>query len=354
MFTITAVKQLMKRNISVELLCINESRLHVEAANAGLFTRPVKASGYFRPFTILKIFNIIRRNSFDVIHTQASKDLWLLVPALKMGKLQTPLIMTKQVGSFIVKKDALHKWIYGRLNFALAISSVIKKNLRDTCPLPDEKILLLHNGIDTSVFDPSKADGTKIRAEFGISEAEILIGMMARFSPGKGHEEFLSAASELNKKQKNLKFFVVGEASRGENDYEQRIKRIAAEKKIDNLIFTGYRGDTPDILSAMDIFVFPSHNEAFGIALAEAMSMGIPSVCSNSDGILDLAVDGETSLLFEVKNYRDLIVKLEKLIGSPELRNRLGTAARVRAQNNFDIELLSDKVINIYKNAAVI
>ena len=58
------------------------------------------------------------------------------------------------------------------------------------------------------------------------------------------------------------------------------------------------------MLSAFDIFVFPSHAESFGIALAEAMAMGKPSVCSNAEGILDIAIDKETSLLFENKSEK--------------------------------------------------
>ena len=352
MFTVTAVKQLLIRNVHAELLCIKESRLHVEAVNAGIITYPVKASGYLHPYTILKILSIIRKNSYDIIHTQASKDLWLLVPALKTGKLKTPLLMTKQVGSYIVKKDLFHKWIYGRLSYALAISRVIKKNLAETCPISESKILLLHNGIDTKIFDPQKADGKKVREEFKISNGDILIGMMARFSPGKGHEEFLKAASELNKEYGNLKFIVVGEASRGENEYAELIKKRASDLKLHNLIFAGFRSDTPDVLAAMNIFVFPSHNEAFGIALAEAMAMGLPSVCSDSDGILDIAVNGETSLLFKVKDSNDLKEKIKVLINSPEERSKLGSASRERAITKFDIDYLSEQVIEIYKKAA--
>ncbi len=351
MFTLTAVKQLLNKGIHVELLCINESRLHVEAVNAGYLTHPVKVTGYLNMFSVPRIYNIIKKNSYDIIHTQASKDLWLLVPALKIGGMQTPLIMTKQVGSFVNKKDILHKWLYERLTLALAISNVIKKNLADTCPLTEDKILLLHNGVDTGIFDPEKVSRKKIRSEFNIRDDEILIGMMARFSPGKGHEEFLSAAAELNGLYGNLRFIAVGEASRGENSYADRIKQNAADLKIDNIIFAGYRSDTPEVLAALDIFVFPSHNEAFGIALTEAMAMGKPSVCSNSDGILDIALDGETSLLFEVKNHVDLKNKIATLISSPELRLKLGTAARKRAVDNFDIEMLTGREISIYKQA---
>ncbi len=351
MFTLTAVKQLLKRNISVELLCIAESRIHIEANNIGAIIHPVKASGYFHPFSTLKLANLIRRGRYDVIHTQASKDLWLLVPALKLVSSSSPLILTKQVGSSVVKKDKLHRWLYGRLTYALAISRVIVKNLIDTTPLQPDKILLMHNGVDTDVFDPDIISGDKVKEELGIRDNEIVLGMLARFSPGKGHEEFLIAAKILSEKYDNLKFLVVGEASRGESAYAEAIKNNAAELGLNNLIFPGFRSDTPQVLAAMDIFVFPSHGEAFGIALAEALSMGKPSVCSNTDGVLDIAVDNVTSFLFENKNAEDLASKAEKLISSPETRLKFGRAARQRAVENFRLDVLTGKVIDIYNSA---
>jgi glycosyltransferase involved in cell wall biosynthesis len=351
MFTLTAVKQLLKKNISVELLCAEESRIHIEANNLGLIVYPLKISwaSYFP--NILRLTSLIRRCRYDLVHTQASSDLWLLVPALKILQSSAPLIITKQVGSYIVKKDFLHKWIYNRLTYALAISTIIKKNLLDTCPLPESKVLLLHNGIDLNRFNPENTDAQKVRKEFKIDDKEILIGMVGRFSPGKGHEEFLLAAKELNKKYSSLKFLIVGEPSRGEDDYADSIKKLASNYQLNNLIFTGYRSDTPEVLAAMDIFVFPSHAEAFGIALAEAMAMGKPSVCSNADGVLDIAVDGETSLLFENKNANDLAEKISVLIESSDLRKKFSTAARTRAVKNFDLVKLTDRVIEIYKRS---
>ena len=350
MFTLTAIQQLLKKNISVELLCIAESRIHIEANNIGVIIHPIKISGYIHPFSILNLASIIRRSNYDLIHTQASKDLWLLVPALKILGTKIPLILTKQVGSFIIKKDKLHRWIYNRLSFALAISNVIKRNLLETCPLTEDKILLLHNGIDTEKFDPATVNAQKVRNEFKIKEDETLIGMIARFSPGKGHEEFLEAAKILNDKYNSLRFMIVGEASRGENNYADKIKQLSGELAINNIIFTGYRTDTPEVLAAMDIFVFPSHNEAFGIALAEAMAMGKPSVCSNADGVLDIAVEGETSFLFENKNAGALAQKIELLLKSPETMRSFSLSARKRAVNFFDLEKLTDRVIEIYNS----
>jgi len=69
--------------------------------------------------------------------------------------------LTKQVGSFIIKKDFLHRWIYDRLTFALAISTAIQKNLMDTCPLPENKVLLLHNGVDINRFNPDNVNSKR-------------------------------------------------------------------------------------------------------------------------------------------------------------------------------------------------
>lgn len=350
MFTLTAVKQLLKRNISVELLCAEESRIHIEANNLGVIVHPLKISWLANAHNILKVAFLIRRCKYDLIHTQASLDLWLLVPALKILQSNIPLLLTKHVGSFIVKKDFLHKWIYYRLNYALAISTIIQRNLIETCPLPESKVLLQHNGLEINRFNPEQTDAQKVRKEFKIDKNEILIGMIARFSPGKGHEEFLLAAKELNNKYSQLKFIVVGEASRGENEYAESIKKLASDYKLFNLTFTGFRSDTPEILAAIDIFVFPSHAEAFGIALAEAMAMGKPSVCSNADGVLDIAVDGDTSLFFENKNVNDLEKKISLLIESPDLRKKLSTSARKRAMQHFDIENKTNDVIKLYES----
>ena len=144
---------------------------------------------------------------------------------------------------------------------------------------------------------------------------------------------------------------IVGEPSRGENKYADTIKKLALDYQLKNLIITGYRSDIPEVLAAMDIFVFPSHAESFGLALAEAMAMGKPSVCSNAEGILDIATDNETSLLFENKNAYDLLKKIAMLIESAELRKRFSNAARKRAVGQFDLEILTDRVVDIYQKA---
>jgi len=118
-----------------------------------------------------------------------------------------------------------------------------------------------------------------------------------------------------------------------------------------NIFFTGYRSDIPEVLGALDIFVFPSRDEAFGLALIEAMSMGIPSVCTNYGGVLDIAVDGYTSYLFQKENADSLADKVELLIESELLRESFGKAARQRTIELFDLNVFTNRLINLYNSA---
>ncbi len=355
MFTVTAVKQLLQRNIETHLLCYPGSKIEETANSGGIKTFPLKSEGYFHPLEIRRLSSLIKKEKYDLFHTQASKDLWTLVPALKISHSNAPLFLTKQVGSFIVKKDFFHKAIYSRVTAAFAISSIIKKNLIETTPLDESKILLLHNGVDTSIFDPGKYSPDKFRRELKISGEELLIGMIARLTPGKGHEEFLNAAKIISEKFQDARFVIVGEPSRGENAYAEGIKKLSADLELgERVIFTGYRSDVPQVLAGLNIFVFPSHSEAFGIALVEAMAMGKAITCSKADGTLDICIDKETGLFFENGNYKDLSEKLEILIKNKNLRERFSLNARKRAVEKFDINILTERVIEYYKKFLVV
>ncbi len=350
MFTITAVKQLLKNGIEVDLLCYPNSPIYKNAIEKNLKVVPLKFNKGISPAAVLKVLNLLKNNNYAFIHTQASGDLWALSPAVALFKKEIPLFLTKQVGSFIVKKDLLHRFVYSKVTVAFAISEVIRVNLLETTPLTEEKIFILHNGVDTKKFNPVNYSGKELREIYRVKENELLVGMAARFTPGKGYEELLKAAEILEKKHPNVKYLLVGEASRGEEDYFNFIKKTAGSSNVaDKIIFAGYLENMPEAFAAMDIFAFPSHSEAFGIALVEAMSMALPSVCSRADGILDICLENETGLFFEPKNETDLAKKLEILIKDETLRKKLSANARKRAVENFEIEILTKRVIEIYK-----
>lgn len=343
-------EQLIKKGFTVDFLCYPGSQINIDANKKGIKCLMLKAAGYVHPVQIIKFSSLIKKNNYQLIHTHLSKDLWILVPSLKLAKSNIPLLLTKQMGSFVVKKDFLHKSLYNRVNFILAISREIEKNVLETCPVTEEKILLHHNSVNLKKFNLSLADRQKTRNEFEIKESEILIGMIARLTNGKGHEEFLYAANKLIQLNDNLRFLIVGKSSPDEIEYEEKIKKLSRNYGLkDKVIFTGFRSDTPDILAALDIFIFPSHSEAFGNALVEAMAMEKPSVAARYGGVLDIAEENVTGYLFNRRDGEDLADKLKLLIDSPEKRIEMGRRARDRVIENFDLERQTEKLIALYQ-----
>ena len=114
MVTLTGIKQLLIRNIKVELLCIDESRLQLEANNLGIIIHTIKAGKIPNPFSVLKISAILKSACYDLIHSHASKDLWLLVPALKLFNSSIPSFLQSILALILLKKIfSIIKYIIG-------------------------------------------------------------------------------------------------------------------------------------------------------------------------------------------------------------------------------------------------
>ncbi len=354
MSLIWGAEKLLQNNIDIDVLCYPGSQINLEAQKLGINCITLKTSGYFNPLQLIKLAGILKDNTYHIIHTQLSKDLWTIVPALNYLKSNIPLLLTKQMESAVIKKDFFHKRLYEKVNYVLAISNTIKENVLYTCPVPEEKVILHYTGTDLKKYNPSNADRNKIRTEFRIKDTELVIGMLARISYGKGYEELLRAARILIDEFSNLKFLLVGDSSPDEREYCEKIKKLAEDLSITGkVIFTGFRKDTADILSAMDIFAFPSYAESFGYSLVEAMAVEKPCVGTNSHGVLDIIQDGVTGYLFNKKDENDLASKIKLLINSPEKRIKMGKAARQRVIERFDSEKQTEKLIELYNKVVL-
>ena len=108
------------------------------------------------------------RKSYNIIHSHYSKDLWIVVPSLNYLISKIPLLLTKHMESSVIKKDFLHKFLYKRVNYVLAVSNIIKQNVIETCPVTYEKVIIHYNGVDLKKIDPAKGERERIRNEFNL------------------------------------------------------------------------------------------------------------------------------------------------------------------------------------------
>ncbi len=338
-------KQLNKHGLSTELFCIKNSPLHLNSTKENIYTITTNSGIYKNIISLKEIVNNVK-----VIHSHYSHDLWAIVPALKLSRSNAKLFLTKHLASGLRKDDFLHRGLYNRVERIFTISEFIKKNVIQTCPVSENKVSILHNGVDLEKFDKSKYSGEEIRNEFNVDKDKIVIALIGRITPGKGHKEFIEAAGLINKSHKQkVIFLVIGSSAKGEEGFEKEIMHSAKEAGIKNIIFTGYRDDIPRILAGTDILAFPSHEESFGITLLEAMAMEVPVAASRNAGVADIIPNEEFGVLINPRDSHSLACGLEKLVNDTALRKKLALNARKRVEENFDIQKITGELIKYYE-----
>lgn len=344
-------RQLARRGHRVHVICGSDSPLAQNLCESGIEPCHLDLSGYFHPHGILKLARWLEARPVEIVHAHYSRDLWTIVPAMAYSKAgrKLPLLLTKHIGTGKPKRDFLHRRLYRRVDFLIAISEVIRQNLIATHPVSAENVGVIHHGIDLEEFSPAKISDRTLRQELGFSHEAVVVGMVGRLQIGKGHLEFLEAAARLHKVEPQTRFLIVGEATRGEPRDAEAIRQKCRDLQLEEaVIFLGFRKDVVRVLAAMDVFVFPSHAEAFGLALIEALAAGKAVIASNNDGVLDIIKDADTGLLVPPRNSAALLQAALRLVRDEKLRQAMGAAGREAAVKYFSVSRMLDQIETLY------
>lgn len=136
---------------------------------------------------------------------------------------------------------------------------------------------LLHNGVDLNVFRFDAEGRTKVRTEFSV-EDKLVVGHIGRFHKQKNHEFLLEVFRAMKDRRQDAVLLLVGTGEL-EPSIRRRVKELGLEASV---IFTGLRFDVPQLLSAMDVFVFPSLHEGMPNTVIEAQATGLPCVIADT------------------------------------------------------------------------
>jgi glycosyltransferase involved in cell wall biosynthesis len=138
----------------------------------------------------------------------------------------------------------------------------------------------------------------------------------------------------------------------GDGPLRQRLQRLAQDGEVDDrIVFLGERRDAAALMAAADVLVLPSRQEGLSNALLEAMAAGCAVVASRVGGNVELVQDGHTGLLFPAGEAPALARALLSLHQDPDLRERLGRAARAFVDDRFSVGRMVDDVHRLYLTA---
>ena len=197
-------------------------------------------------------------------------------------------------------------------------------------------MVVIPNGIDSERYKPDTLARVELRREWGVSDEQALVGLVARLDPRKNHAAFLRAAAYLVAEKNDVRFVCVGG---GPETYRAALVRDASDLGLDgHLTWAGDRLDMPRVYSALDVLVSSSSWEGFPNVVAEAMACGVPCVVTDA-GDSRLVV-GETGWICRTEDGDDLAQALKSAIAQRgSLRGR-GERARERIVGEFSIERL--------------
>jgi glycosyltransferase involved in cell wall biosynthesis len=211
-----------------------------------------------------------------------------------------------------------------------------------------EKSVVIPNGFDLQRFRPNFLAYESIRQELGVPTSALLIGMIARFNPQKNHIGFLKAAAALHSLGYDAHFLLAGRDVDSDNSVLMEMLRQARIQSIIHLL--GPRDDIPDLMASLDVFVLPSsEGEAFPNVVGEAMACEVPCVVTD---VGDAAyIVGSTGKVVRVNDTQQLSQAMsEFLVLSQVERKRLGSLARQRIMELFDITKVIQQYQWLYKN----
>lgn len=140
------------------------------------------------------------------------------------------------------------------------------------------KVKFIHNGVDLNVYKFDKDNREKIRKEFAIAEEQLVIGHIGRFNQQKNHKFLIEVFAEVLKQKPDALLMLVGDGEK-KNEIKEQIRALGIEESV---IFTGIRSDVPALLSAMDVFVFPSFYEGMPNTVIEAQATGLPCLIADT------------------------------------------------------------------------
>jgi len=292
--------------------------------------------------TIRNLIDIIKKKQIDLIHSNQPRSNLFGAIAAKIKNV--PIVWHERcLESGRLDSDNIFSFLPDKIicNSGAARNRFTKGKGIDT------KIKIIMNGVDLREFDP-EINGRIIRKEFNIDDDELVIGTIGRIDPEKGYECFLESARILLQDARNVRFLIVGGAFNN-TSLEKTLYEMSVEKGVSKkTIFTGFRGDIPQLLASMDVVVLPSGIDACSRVLFESMAMQKPLVAINAGGTPEVVQDGITGFLVKPKDPSGMAKGIMTLLHNKSLSEQYGQAGRKRVEEMFTIERNIKETENVY------
>lgn len=305
-------------------------------------------------FSILKLAGLFRQIKPDIVHTHGwgGGSLYGILGAKLAG---VSVIINGEHGSFFLKdyQVVLQRALASMCVLTVSVSASLKARVVRNLGIPDEKICVITNGVDTSKFT-GEHDYSYIVEECAkkhggyLSKDNFIVGSIGSLKAEKNQIMFLKALREIRQtnSEKKIKVIFVGDGP----DFHKLVQFVKNNGLERDVVFLGNRQDIPQLLSAFDVLISTSisRHEGMSNVILEAMSSGLPVIATKSVGTSEVIREGEAGFLIEENDVSALINKINLLRDDPELVRSMGTQARKIAKEQYSIAKMVENYEKLY------
>ncbi len=310
----------------------------------------------FSPFkdilALIDLYFFIKKNRFEIVHTHSSKAGVIGRIAARLAGVKF-IVHTVHGWSFNSYQSKYAYWIAVALerlcarftHVLIVVASMDQARGLKLAIKPLDAYVLIRCGIRFNDYQRPVASNRMIRTRLGISPDCQIVGTVACWKPQKDPLSFLRMAKELKQTIPEVKFLMVGDGV-----FKVKINSFLHDNDlVSDVILTGWRDDIPDILSIMDVFILTSLYEGLPVVVLEAMAANIAVIATDTGGVGDVIIPGETGELVEPGNYPAMTAKVAFLLKNTAIRQRLAINANLKVMSEeFSIEGTSRSIEQVY------
>tara|TARA_Y100000034_G_C6891863_1_gene410439 strand:- start:816 stop:1844 length:1029 start_codon:yes stop_codon:yes gene_type:complete len=242
-----------------------------------------------------------------------------------------PLIINERKKSFNLYFRLIMKIVI-KADHLIAVSNSTKKDLIKILKIPEKKISVIHEGVNHKKFYPLEKKRKNL----------FTIGYLGGLGKRKNIDYILRVAKEFGN-NKGILFKIAGKGP-------ELNKLIRLKKKMDlkNVEFVGFvqDGEMNNFYNSLDLFIFPSRYEGFGLPIVEAMACGIPIITSNISSLAEIAED--TGILINPKKPKDAVRKIKKIVKNLGLQKKLRIKS-IKKAKEFKWDKTAKETFKIYE-----
>jgi glycosyltransferase involved in cell wall biosynthesis len=280
----------------------------------------------------------------DVVHAHRGKEHWLAAIANRVSLTPRPLVRTRHI-VLAVRPHAANRWLYRRATACVVtVTEAIRRQYVASGLLGPDRVIAIPGGADTDRFRPG-IGATGARERLGATDREVLVGMIGGLRVMKGHGVVVDALARLAAAGIRPRVAFVGQGP-----MRAAIEASIAKSGLEGQVrLTGPSDDVPAVLAALDVALYvPLESDGMSRVLFEYLAAGRPVVASRVGVVPEALRDGDDALLVPAADAPALVRALRLLLASPEVRGRLGAAARRLVETRYSGACVARRLADLY------